>query len=62
MCDPVMLDRAGTALGARKLGCAFIGAERVQSCVDRLRKRLEAAEEPAISAEDDDLRQEKSGG
>ena len=25
VCDPVMLDRAGTALAARRLGCTFVG-------------------------------------
>ena len=40
VCDPVMLDRAGTALAARRLGCAFIGATEQQSCGDRILKRL----------------------
>ena len=44
VCDPVMLDRAGTALASRRRGCIFVGAERTQSCVDRIRKRLEDAE------------------
>ena len=48
VCDPVMMDRAGTALAARRHGCTFIGAERIGSCVDRIRKRLEEAEEDAL--------------
>ena len=44
VCDPLMLDRAGTALGARKRGCTFIGATEHQSCLDRIRKRLMEAE------------------
>jgi hypothetical protein len=39
VCDPVMLDRSGTALGAGKLGCTFIGADRTQSCVERVWNR-----------------------
>ena len=45
VCDPVMLDRAGTALAARRRGCIFVGAEKAQSCVDRVRKRLQDAED-----------------
>ena len=44
VCDPVMLDRAGVALAARRLGCTFVGASEVQSCVDRIRRRLDLAE------------------
>ena len=44
ICDPIMLDRAGTALGARKLGCTFIGATEHQSCRDRIRGRMMEAE------------------
>ena len=44
ICDPMMLDRAGTALGARKQGCTFIGATEHQSCRDRIRKRMMKAE------------------
>ena len=44
ICDPMMLDRAGTALGARKQGCTFIGATEHQSCRDRIRKRMMEAE------------------
>ena len=44
VCDPVMLDRAGTALAARRRGCIFVGAEKTQSSIDRIRKRLEDAE------------------
>ena len=31
VCDPAMLNRAGAALAARKLGCRFVGAAAVQS-------------------------------
>ena len=48
VCDPVMMDRAGTALAARKSGCTFIGAERIGSCVDRIRRRLEEAEADSL--------------
>ena len=44
ICDPVMLDRAGTALAARRLGCTFIGATEIQSCSDRIQVRLAQAE------------------
>ena len=44
VCDPVLLDRSGTALGARKLGCLFIGATRFPSCVQRIRNRLAEGE------------------
>lgn len=44
VCDPMMLDRAGTALGARKQGCTFIGATEHQSSRDRIRKRMMEAE------------------
>ena len=44
ICDPIMLDRAGTALGARKQGCTFIGATEHQSCRDRIRGRMMEAE------------------
>ena len=45
VCDPNMLDRAGVALAARRLGCTFVGASEVQSCIDRIRRRLDLAEE-----------------
>ena len=44
VCDPVMLDRAGTALGARRMGCTFVGATKIQSCIDGIRVRLARAE------------------
>ena len=44
VCDPIMLDRAGTALGARGQGCTFIGATEHQSCRDRIRRRMMEAE------------------
>ena len=44
ICDPVLLDRAGTALAARRRGCIFVGAEKTPSSIDRIRKRLEDAE------------------
>lgn len=34
VCDPVMLDRAGTALAARRLGCTFVGASKLQPCIE----------------------------
>ena len=47
--DPVMLDRSGTALAARKLGCTFIGADRTPSCVERVRKRLAEVESTLLN-------------
>ena len=44
VCDPVMLDRAGTALAARRLGCTFLGASEMQSSIDRIRVRMARAE------------------
>ena len=44
VCDPIMLDRAGTALAARQLGCTFIGASEIHSSIDRIRVRLARAE------------------
>ena len=44
VCDPIMLDRAGVALAARRLGSTFVGASKMQSCVDRIRLRLAQAE------------------
>ncbi len=44
VCDPVMLDRAGTALAARRLGCTFVGASEMQSSIDRIRVRMARAE------------------
>ena len=54
VCDPVMLDRAGVALAARRLSCAFVGASKIQSCIDGIRIRLAIAEEEweALLAED----------
>ena len=45
VCDPVMLDRAGTALAARRLGCTFLGASEMQSSIDRIRARMARAED-----------------
>ncbi len=45
VCDPVMRDRAGTALAARDLGCIFVGASETQSSIDRIRVRLARAED-----------------
>ncbi len=45
VCDPVMRDRAGTALAARRLGCIFFGASETQSSIDRIRVRLARAED-----------------
>ena len=44
VCDPVMLDRAGTALAARRLGCTFVGVSEMQSSIDRIRVRMARAE------------------
>ena len=44
LCDPLMLSRASTALAARKLGCAFIGADREASSIARVRRYLEEHE------------------
>ena len=45
VCDPIMLDRAGTALAARRLGCTFLGASEMQSSIDRIRARMARAED-----------------
>ena len=44
LCDPLMLSRASTALAARKMGCAFIGADREASSIARVRRYLEEYE------------------
>ena len=44
VCDPFMLDRAGTALAARRLGCTFVGGSEMQSSIDRIRVRMARAE------------------
>ena len=44
VCDPIMLDRAGTALAARRLGCTFVGGSEMQSSIDRIRVRMARAE------------------
>ena len=44
VCDPVMLDRAGTALAARRLGCTFVGGSEMQSSIERIRVRMARAE------------------
>ena len=40
ICDPALLDRAGTPLAARNHGCLFIGAAPDQCCIDRIWKYL----------------------
>ena len=45
ICDPVMLDRAGTALAARRYGCIFIGAAEHAYGVVRVQRRLLEAED-----------------
>ena len=40
MCDPIMLDRAGAALAARRMGCTFIGATERAHSRDRILARL----------------------
>ena len=54
VCDPCMLDRAGTALAARQLGCTFIGASEHQSARDRIRKRMEEVGKLASTDGDED--------
>ena len=44
VCDPMMQQQAGTALGATEMGRTFIGAADRQISVDRLRSRLSAAQ------------------
>ena len=44
VCDPIMLDRAGTALAARRLGCTFVGGSEMLSSIDRIRVRMARAE------------------
>ena len=53
VCDPAMLDRASTALAARKLGCNFIGGAKDQACKDRIHARLATAEDHLDGPEDD---------
>ena len=43
VCDPIMLGRAGVGLAALDSGCSFIGADREQSSIDRVRRRLAEA-------------------
>ena len=43
VCDPIMLDRVGIAMGALEGGCRFIGAEKNQSCIDRVPSKLARA-------------------
>ena len=45
VCDPWMLDRAGTALASRGLGCTFIGATERPHSRDRIRGRLAQEED-----------------
>ena len=40
VCDPILLDRASTALAARKHGCCFIGADTNDVNLDRIRRSL----------------------
>ena len=56
VCDPIMLGRAGVALGAAEHHCAFIGADREQSSLDRIRRRLDMEETSAASLGDGDDR------
>ena len=52
VCDPIMLDRAGVALAARKLGCTFVGAAEHRSCRNRIHARLATAEDHRDDPED----------
>ena len=49
VCDPMMQQQAGTALGARETGCIFIGATDMQTSVELVRDRLSAAEDAGRS-------------
>ena len=40
VCDPIPLDRASTALAARKHGCYFIGADKDGVNLDRIKRSL----------------------
>ena len=40
VCDPLMLGRPGSMLGAMENGCIFIGADWDRSCIDRTRDVL----------------------
>ena len=40
VCDPIMVDRAGAALAARRMGCTFIGATERAHSRDRILARL----------------------
>ena len=40
VCDPIPLDRASTALAARQHGCCFIGADKDDANLDRIRRSL----------------------
>ena len=40
VCDPIPLDRASTGLAARKHGCYFIGADKDEVNLDRIRRSL----------------------
>ena len=40
VCDPILLDRASTALAARKHGCHFIGADKDDVNLGRIRRSL----------------------
>ena len=46
--DPVMLNRAGTALAARKAGCTFIGATEVESCRDHIANNKTQVKPPGL--------------
>ena len=43
VCDPIMLERAGIAMGALAGGCTFIGADKNKSSIDRVLRRLARA-------------------
>ena len=49
VCDPVLLGRAGTALGALKSGCTFIGAARELSSRDLSQRLISEAEGTGLS-------------
>ena len=49
VCDPFLLGWRGTALGARRHGRIFIGADRDRGCVDRTRRFLSEADHVTVT-------------
>ena len=40
VCDPIPLDKASSALAARKHGCYFIGADKDEVNLERIKRSL----------------------